>query len=171
MRYLLTLLIATSICFSSFAQKEIDYKIKGFRDFIWGTELSEMVVDNEQANFIKIDKEKDGEYYVLPNENLLIGNVLLTSIEYVFSKKDDRFYKVVLSGKKEDAEQMNFIVDFKYGDNVNEDSKDDKIIKQWIVENVIITMKDYTFNKFELVIESDWEAAEAYRKNTNVADF
>ena len=171
MKYLFTILFATSLCFTSFAQEEIDYKIKGFRTFVWGTELTEMMLDDEQANFIKIEKEKDGEYFVLPNESLIIGNLLLTSIEYVFSKKDDRFYKVVLSGKKEDADQMNFIVDFKYGDNVNEDIKDDKIVKQWVIQNVTITMKEYTFNKFELVIESDWEAAEAYRKNTSVADF
>ncbi len=171
MKNIITLLLSFTIL--SFAVAQEGKKIEGFRSFEWGQEIQEMKVNGEVANFIKIDKEKekDGDYYVLADENLVIGNVLLKQIEYVFSKKDGKFFKVILEGKKEDVDQMNFIVDYKYGSNLNEDSKDDKVIKEWIINNVTITMQDYKFNKFYLTLESDWEAAEAFRKNTNVNDF
>lgn len=169
MKNIITLFLAVSILSLS-AQTS---NIEGFRSFTWGQELTEMKIDGEVANFIKIDKdlEKDGDYYILTDENLLIGNVLLKNIEYVFSKKDGKFYKVVLTGKKEDVEQMSFIVDYKYGDSINEDEKDNQTIKQWLINNVNIILKDYTLHKFELMIESNWEAAEAFRKNTSVDDF
>lgn len=172
MKHIITLFIAISLFATSYAQTE-KAKVEGFRSFKWGEEMSEMKVNGELANFIKMDKEntKDGDYYILADENLMIGNVRLGSIEYVFSKKDGKFFKVVLTGKKADSEQMNFIVDYKYGENANEDAKDDRVIKEWIINNVTITMKDFTLHKFELILKSDWEAAEAYRKNTNVSDF
>jgi len=172
MKYIIILFLTINIFSYSFAQ-DAEKKIEGFRSFEWGQELSEMKVNGEVANFIKIDtdKEKDGDYYILAEENLMIGNILLKNIEYVFSKKDGKFYKVVLTGKKEDVEQMTFIVDYKYGENLNEDKKDDQVIKQWLINNVTITLKDFNLHKFELLLESDWEAAEAFRKNTSVEDF
>ena len=172
MKQIVTLFLTVSLFANVFAQED-KTKIEGFRSFTWGQEITEMKVNGEVANFIKMEKEKekDGDYYILADENLKIGNVMLKNIEYVFSKKDGKFFKVVLNGKKADSEQMNFIVDYKYGENLNEDAKDDKVIKEWIVNNVTITMKDYNLHKFELTIESDWEAAEAFRKNTNVSDF
>ena len=153
MKYIITLFVAISLFASANAQTKAT-KVEGFRDFKWGEEMSEMKVNGELANFIKMDKEKekDGDYYILADENLMIGNVLLNSIEYVFSKKDGKFFKVVLTGKKTDAEQMNFIVDYKYGENANEESKDDRVIKEWIIKNVSITMKDFTLHKFELIL-------------------
>jgi len=167
--FILLLLIGTF----SFSNAQNKGKIEGFRSFKWGQEINEMKIDGEVANFIKTDseKEKDGDHYILADENLVIGNVLLKQIEYVFSKKDGKFYKVILTGKKEDVEQMTFIVDYKYGNNLNEDKKDDQVIKQWLVDNVTITLKDFNLHKFFLILESDWEAAEAFRKNTNVNDF
>lgn len=165
--------IVAILCFTStiFAQENETSKIDGFRTFKWGQILEEMTKDGEQPNFIETEKLKDGAYYILAEENLMIGNVLLSGINYVFSKKDDKFFKVVLTGKKIDVEQMQFIVDYKYGEHVNETERDDKIIMQWIVEDVTITLIDYKYNKFELILESNWEAVQAFKKNTNVSDF
>ena len=171
MKYIFTLITIFAMTFSTFAQNDADQKIKGFRSFDWGQIMEEMKVNGEEPNFIQTEKMKDGKYFILAEENLVIGNVLLTGIQYVFSKKDDKFYKAILTGKKEDVEQMNFIVDYKYGGNLNIDEKDGKVIKQWIVDNVTIILTDFEFNTFELTIESDWEAAEAFKKNTNVTDF
>jgi len=170
MKYIITLFLTVGLF--SFSNAQVS-KVEGFRTFKWGQEVSEMKVEEEVANFIKIDtdKEKDGDYYILADENLVVGNILLKKIEYVFSKKDGKFYKVILTGKKDDVDQMSFIVDYKYGDNLNEDKKDNKVIKEWLINNVSIILRDFNLHKFELVIESDWEAAEAFRKNTNVNDF
>lgn len=161
-------------CFTTvmFAQERSSAKIEGFRSFEWGQKLEDMTTeDGDAPNFIPIEKLKDGSYYIIANENLNIGNVLLTSINYVFSRKDDKFYKVVLTGKKEDVEQMKFIIEYKYGKSQNDTQKDDKQLKQWLIQNVNMVLTDYDFKKFELTIESNWEAAEAFKKNTNVTDF
>lgn len=172
MKQIITLFFALFLMTNIYAQSDAK-KIKGFRSFEWGQELSEMKKDGEAANFIKMeaDKDKGGDVFILAGENLMLGNVLLTSVEYVFSKKDNKFFKVILTGKKADTEQMDFIVDYKYGSFKNEDTKDDFVIKQWIVENVTVSLKEFSLHKFELSISSDWEAAEAFRKNTSVSDF
>lgn len=171
MKHILTLLLLVGFASANFAQEDSPTKIEGFRTFEWGLKLDEMMKDGEQPNFIETEKLKDGTYYVLAEENLMIGNVLLSGINYVFSKKDDKFFKVVLTGKKIDVEQMQFIVDYKYGEHLNETIKDDKVIMQWIVEDVTITLVDHKYNKFELILESNWEAVQAFKKNTNVSDF
>ena len=66
---------------------------------------------------------------------------------------------------------MDFIVDYKYGQHVNEAIDDDKISKQWIVADVTLSLFNFNYNKFEFELLSDWEAAEAYKKNTSVTDF
>jgi hypothetical protein len=172
MKYIITFAILfLSIYSPVLAQEDKNMKVKGFRSFEWGKTINELAELDTEINFIEMAKQKDGIYYILAAENLVLGNVMLNNIQYVFSKKDDKFYKTVLTGKKEDVEQMLFIVEYKYGKHLNEDVKDDKIIKQWLIDNVTITLIDYTFNTFELIIESNWEAAEAFKKNTNVTDF
>jgi hypothetical protein len=42
---------------------------------------------------------------------------------------------------------------------------------QWLVRDVTFTLKQYEFLRFELIIESSWQDAEAYKKNTSVKDF
>lgn len=171
MKHLFLLLFSSLILGQSVAQNKLDEKrIKDFRKMEWGKSIDELSTNGELV-FIETAKEKDGTYYVLADENLIIGNVSLTKIEYVFSKKDDKFYKVILTGRKADVEQMKFIVDYKYGTHSNENVTDNNVVKEWLVSNVKIMLNDFAYNKFTLVIESDWEAVEAYRKNTNVSDF
>jgi hypothetical protein len=150
-------------------------RIEGFRDFIWGTHVDSVYSKDNLVQFTKVERndsnEKDGNYYTLKGDNMIIGNVVLTQIYYVFSKKDNRLFKVLMEGRKDDTEQMRFIVDHKYGKSVNDGALDDKIIKQWLIRDVYITLREFSFNKFELELKSDWQAAEAYKKNTNVADF
>lgn len=171
MKHLFLLLFSSLILGQSIAQNKMDEKrIKDFRKMEWGKSIDELSTNGELI-FIETVKEKDGTHYVLADENLIIGNISLTKIEYVFSKKDDKFYKVILTGRKADVEQMKFIVDYKYGTHSNENVTDDNVVKEWLVSNVKIMLNDFAYNKFTLVIESDWEAVEAYRKNTSVTDF
>ena len=156
------------------AQSEMT-RIEGFRDFTWGEHVDSVFRNGEQVKFLASDRddenENDGNYYKIKNDNLLIGNVLLTDIYYVFSEEDDRLFKVLMVGRKMEVEQMEFIVDYKYGKQVNEDVIDDKILKQWVITDVTISLVDFAYNKFELELKSDWKAAAAYAKNTNVNDF
>ena len=102
---------------------------------------------------------------------MTLGSITLTNIYYVFSEGTNKLYKVLLEGKKADVEQMDFIVDYKYGQHVNEAIDDDKISKQWIIVDVTLSLYNFNYNKFEFELLSDWEAAEAYKKNTSVTDF
>ena len=43
--------------------------------------------------------------------------------------------------------------------------------RQWIVADVTLSLYNFNYNKFEFELLSDWEAAEAYEKNTSVTDF
>lgn len=149
--------------------------IEGFRDFYWGQHVDSIFREGEKVNFSKVERngvqEQDGNYYVINGENLKIGAIDLTQIYYVFSSKDNRLFKVLIEGRKKDTDQMRFIVDYKYGERVNEAAKDDKVIKQWIIRDVYITLREYTHNKFDLELKSDWQAAQAFKKNTSVEDF
>lgn len=157
----------------SSAQTDLS-RIEGFRDFKWGSHVDSIMRDGQQVVFTpatKVDLLNGGKFYTLAYDNLSLGSLELNNIYYVFSDKTNRLYKVILEGKKKDVEQMDFIVDYKYGDHVNEAIDDDKISKQWIVADVTLSLFNFNYNKFEFELASDWEAAEAYKKNTSVSDF
>ncbi len=156
-----------------FAQNDMN-RIEGFRDFVWGSHVDSIFRDGEQVVFTpatKVDLLNGGKFYTLPNDDMTLGSITLTNIYYVFSEATNKLYKVLLEGKKADVEQMDFIVDYKYGQHVNEAIDDDKISKQWIIVDVTLSLYNFNYNKFEFELLSDWEAAEAYKKNTSVTDF
>lgn len=172
MKYILSLVLAVGLLTS---KAQIDQeRIEGFRDFEWGTHVDSVMREGSPVIFTpadKVDILKGGKFYTLNDDNLYIGSIKLSQIYYVFSDKTNKLYKVVLEGKKADVEQMDFIVDYKYGKHVNEAIDDDKISKQWIVADVTLSLYNFNYNKFEFELLSDWEAAEAYKKNINVTDF
>lgn len=172
MKKIITLLFVVSLVYSN-AQGALE-RIEGFRDFTWGSHVDSVYSNGNKVTFTpanKVDLLNGGKFYTIPNENLMIGSVKLTNIYYVFSDKTNRLYKVILEGKKQDVEKMDFIVDYKYGKHVNELIDDDKVSKQWIVADVTLSLYNFNYNKFEFELLSDWEAAEDYKKNTNVMDF
>lgn len=172
MKQLLTILFLAGFTIINAQIKQT--RIDGFRDFKWGSHVDSLDRSGEPVMFIpatKVDLLNGGKFYTLPQENLVLGSIVLTNIYYVFSDKTDKLYKVVLEGKKSDVESMDFIVDHKYGEHVNEAVDDDKISKQWIVADVTLSLYNFNYNKFEFELLSDWEAAEAYEKNTSVTDF
>lgn len=172
MKQLMTILFVATLTLTT-AQSDVA-RIEGFRDFQWGSHVDSIMRDGEAVVFTpatKVDLLNGGRFYTLPQENLMLGSIMLTNIYYVFSESTDKLYKVILEGKKSDVEQMDFIVDYKYGEHVNEAIDDDKISKQWIVADVTLSLYNFNYNKFEFELLSDWEAAEAYKKNTNVMDF
>lgn len=173
MKKIITLLFVAGLLFTT--AQVVPERIEGFRDFTWGSHV-DSVYTNAGTKVIftpanKVDLLNGGKFYTIMNDNLLIGSVQLTNIYYVFSDKTNRLYKVILEGKKQDVDQMDFIVDYKYGKHVNELVDDDKVSKQWIVADVTLSLYNFNYNKFEFELLSDWEAAEAYKKNTNVNDF
>ena len=151
----------------AFAQEP---NITSFRGIAWGAYRDSIVIKGKKVEFVKDKNSLTKNAYTIPNDDMMIGSVKLTKLDYIFDD-DTRLIKVFMEGTKDQAEQMKFILDFKFGEHKNESKVDDVSYKQWLVKNVTFTLGEYSQRKFELKIESNWQATEAYKKNTNVDDF
>jgi hypothetical protein len=136
----------------------------------WGAHRDSIFIKGNKVSFVKDKSSLIRNAYSIPNDDMKIGNVKLTKLLYIFNE-DDRLIKVYMEGTKDQAEQMKFILDYKFGEHKNESKVDNVSYKQWLVKNVTFTLGEYDFIKFEVKIESNWQASEAYQKNTNVDDF
>ncbi len=168
-KLLLVLLVIPSVMFVA-AQSKEGASVTDFRDIYWGSKLDSAYRDGQKLEFIKDRSLNVKNAFVLKGDPLNIGNVRLNKLAYIFND-DNRFYKVFCEGPKEDSEQMKFILKFKFGEHVNERTVDGVAMYQWLVRDVTFTLKQYEFLRFDLTIESSWQDAEAYKKNTNVKDF
>jgi hypothetical protein len=152
------------------AQQTENQTVNMFRNIPWGTHRDSISVDGVKLEFTKDKTSLLKNSYTVVNDNMSIGNVRLTKINYIFND-ENRFIKVLLEGPKEDAEQMKFILDYKFGVHKNESKVDNVSYKQWLVKDVTFTLGVFEFMRFEVKIESNWQASEAYKKNTSVDDF
>ncbi len=167
----LLLVVCLFQAFSSFAQLPAEQtNVTMFRNIPWGSHRDSIFVDGVKQDFVKDKSALSKNTYMIINDNMTIGNVRLNKINYIFND-DGRFTKVLFEGPKEDAEQMKFILDYKFGTFKNESKVDNISYKQWLVKDVTFTLGVYEFMKFEVKIESNWQASIAYKKNTSVDDF
>jgi hypothetical protein len=167
------LFLFCSICllsFYSFAQNKEGGSVTDFRKIYWGARLDSIYRDGQKLEFIKDRSTNLKNAFVLRGDPMNIGNVRLNKLVYIFND-ENRFIKVYIEGPKEDFEQMKFILKYKFGEHVNERTLDGVTLYQWLVRDVTFTLKQYDFLRFELIIESSWQDAEAYKKNTSVNDF
>ncbi|MFN8309010.1 MAG: hypothetical protein U0T73_03520 [Chitinophagales bacterium] len=168
MQKIALLFTALLFAFSAFSQE--DNNVTAFRGMPWGAFRDSMYVNGKKIDFSKDKSSLQRNAYIINNDNMTIGNVKVTRINYIFND-ENRFVKVYVEGPKDDAEQMKFILDYKFGAHKNESRVDNVNYKQWLVKDVTFTLGEYEFLKFELKIESNWQASEAYKKNTTVEDF
>ncbi len=162
--------ILFAVAFISSHAQTADQSITRFRNIPWGTHKDSIFVNGKKQEFLKDKNSMIRNAYMVINDNMTIGNVRLTRINYIFND-EGRFIKVYAEGVKEDAEQMRFILEYKFGAYKNESKVDNINYKQWIVRDVVFTLGVMDRGNFELKIESNWQASEAYRRNTSVEDF
>ncbi len=141
-----------------------------FRNVLWGTPIDSVWRNGKKLEFIKDKNSLFKNAYYLNGDDMTIGTVKLDRVLYIFND-DNRFYRVFLSGSYEQLEQMKFILTYKFGDYRNESFVDDSHIMQWLIKDVTFTLKEVNKSRFELTIESNWQASEDYKKNTSVDDF
>lgn len=141
-----------------------------FRNIYWGTKIDSVYRDGRKLEFIKDKSSLLKDAYYLPGDDQMIGAVRLDRVLYIFND-ENRFYKAFLQGSVDQAEQMKFILTYKFGDFRNESYVDDSHIMQWLIKDVTFTLKEIAKSRFELTIESSWKASEDYKKNTSVNDF
>jgi hypothetical protein len=144
--------------------------VLSFRKIIWGSKKDSVYRDGKKLEFVKDKNSLIKNAYSLPGEDMGIGAVKLDKILYIFND-ENRFYKVFMQGTIDQAEEMKFILTYKYGDYQHESFVDDTHIMQWNVKDVTFTLREVTKSRFELTIESNWQASADYKKNTSVDDF
>lgn len=153
----------------SFAGAESD-AVLDFRKIFWGVSIDSCWRDGKKIEFIKDRQSLIKNAYSITGDDMFIGAVKCDKILYLFND-ESRFYKVFVQGSLEQTESMKFILNYKFGDFKNESFVDDSHIMQWLVKDVTFTLKEITRSRFELTIESSWQASEDYKKNTSVDDF
>ncbi len=154
-------------CFAYSAENEA---VIEFRKILWGSAKDSIWRDGKKLEFTKDKNSMIKNACSLMNDDMTIGSVKLDKVLYIFND-DNRFYKVYLQGPIEQAEQMKFILTYKFGDYKNESFVDDSHIMQWLVKDVTFTMKEINKSHFEVTIESNWKATVDYKRNTSVDDF
>ena len=168
MKKFLLALTMLSMAFTAFSAE--NQAVLDFRKIFWGSNRDSIYRDGKKLDFIKDKNALIKNAYSLNNDDMTIGAVKLDKVLYIFND-DNRFYKVFLQGSIDQLEQMKFILTYKFGDFRNESFVDDSHIMQWLVKDVTFTLKEITKSRFELTIESNWQASADYKKNTSVEDF
>lgn len=161
----LYLLISASV----FSAAESD-AVLDFRNIFWGVSKDSCYRDGQKIEFIKDRQSMLKNAYYIQNDDPMIGAVKTDRILYLFND-ENRFYKVFVQGPVDVAEQMKFILTYKFGDFKNESWVDDRHIMQWLIKDVKFTLTEVVKSRYELTIESNWQASEDYKKNTSVDDF
>ena len=165
------LLLAISLlCFAQMGFSAESEAVLNFRKVFWGSQKDSVYRDGKKLDFVKDKGSLMKNAYTLTGDDMTIGAVKLDKILYIFND-ENRFYKVFLQGSVDQVEEMKFILTYKYGDYRNESFVDDSHIMQWLVKDVTFTLKEIAKSRFELTIESNWQASSDYKKNTSVDDF
>lgn len=170
MQKVLTVLLVCLLGASAFSQSKDGASVTDFRGIIWGAKLDSITLNGQKVEFIKDRSMNLKNAFVVKGDPMNIGNVRLNKLVYIFND-ENRFTKVYIEGPKEDFAQMKFILNYKFGERANERAVDGVTMYQWLVRDVTFTLKEYEYLRFELTIESSWQDAEAYKKNTSVKDF
>ena len=141
-----------------------------FRNIFWCVTKDSCWRDGKKVEFVKDRQSLLPNAYAITGDDLMIGSVKCDKVLYLFNE-ENRFYKVFVQGSVDQTEGMKFILTYKFGDPKNESVVDDTHIFQWLIKDVVFTLKEITKSRFELTIESNWQASEDYKKNTSVDDF
>ena len=168
MKKLLVAIALLGMTYSGFSAES--EAVLDFRKIYWGAPKDSISRDGKKVDFQKDRNSLIKNAYTIPNDDLTIGAVKLDRVLYIFND-ENRFNKVFLTGSMEQAEQMKFILTYKFGDFRNESFVDDRHIMQWLIKDVTFTLKEISKSRFELTIESSWQKGEDYKKNTSVDDF
>ncbi len=153
--------------FSSVAESDA---VLDFRNIFWGVSKDSCYRDGQKIEFVKDRQSMLKNAYYINGDDPMIGAIKTDRILYLFND-ENRFYKVFVQGAVELTEQMKFVMTYKFGDFKNESWVDDRHIMQWLVKDVKFTLTEVAKSRFELTIESNWQASEDYKKNTSVDDF
>ncbi|MDX5320566.1 MAG: hypothetical protein LPK45_05675 [Bacteroidota bacterium] len=151
------------------------YVLADFRGVKWGSHIDSVIRDGVKLNFIKSNDVAEKNAYVLAEDELMLGTVLLDKVYYIFNKQG-RFTGVLLIGKRNIDEkkqfgEMKYILTYKFGDAELREVPG-AIQYYWMVDDVRITLDDQESQGiFTVEFFSDYERTESKRINMQVDDF
>lgn len=146
--------------------------VEDFRGLKWGTLFEEVSFDDtRETNLIyRGGNGEIGKYYVRKDEDLTIGTVLLEDIYYVFDGQN-RFYKVVINGKASANEDMEYVLQKRFGKADKRYRRSPKFIRRWEINDVNIIFSEQRSKDFVLQIESKADVKTYVDINSNITDF
>lgn len=157
---------------SSTASTGDTYILTDFRDIKWGTHIDSVIrEDGTRMEFVKSTEYGDKNAYYIPNDDMMIGTVVLKNLYYVFND-NGRFVGVVMMGDSKHLGEMKYILVNKFGQPENTEEGASSKLYHWTVDDVRISLTSENINKvFTAEFTSDYELSESKRVNRNVDDF
>ena len=146
--------------------------LSAFRGIKWGTHLDSVYINDQKAKFVKTSDlgKKEPNTYVMENEDLTIGTVILTKIYYVFNY-DSALTKVLLLAPKNKFGEMKYIVAYKFGEPQFSDM-DNGYEFFWDLDDCRVSqtfVNDLDF--FTVEFASDFNISNSKKVNREVEDF
>ncbi|MDX1666287.1 MAG: hypothetical protein R3350_03615 [Saprospiraceae bacterium] len=174
LKYSINLLIGLALIFMFpvFGTSQIQGNIEGFRGLQWGTHVDSVTIHGEEVEmelYTTTDMNKE-KLYRLEEEDLTIGTAELNDIYYVFDDQD-RFFRVIINGKADYNEDMEFILQNKFGPADMRFRKNGKFVRNWTLKDVSLIFEESRTKDFTVIIESDRDERDFYQINTQVDDF
>lgn len=152
-----------------------NYILADFREIKWGSHIDSIYRDGNKLTFKKAPEMADKNAYILENEDMMVGTVLLKNLYFMFNGKG-RFTGVMMIGQREMSEkkqigEMKYILTYKFGDPELREIPN-AIQYYWMVDDVRITLNDEeSVGLFTVEFFSDYERSESKKQNMNVDDF
>ena len=145
-------------------------EIEGFRDINWGTHKDSVVRDGQKITLAKSQDVNDTNAFTIPGEDMMVGTVMLQSINYMFDGSN-RFSRLIMKGNSKDLGAMKYIINNKLSaPDVKEVSGGFQYL--WVTDDVRIYLTDYRDQGFFTVeFVSDYQLAAQRKINQNVKDF
>jgi hypothetical protein len=152
-------------------QTKLTYSCPDFREIKWGSNRDSISIDGQKVTLVKASPRIDTAAYIIPDDNMKIGTVILNSILYYFNT-NQQFIKVKLLGKAEQLSEMKYILTSKYDAPVVNNIVGGTQFVWSNIDEVKVTMTYYTdLDFFTVEFYSDFDINESKRINKSVSDF
>lgn len=151
--------------------KENAYIFADFRDIKWGEHIDSIYKGEVKVTFVKSTEYGDKNAYIILDDDMNIGTVLLSNIFYIFNE-DDRFVGVIMMGQSKQFGEMRYILINKFGAPHKEDETVSSKKYFWTIDDVRISLSNENISKkFTVDFTSDYDINKSKTINREVDDF
>jgi len=144
--------------------------VKDFRGISWGTPRTDMPFELKKAGMRQRSELAGQSLYSRPGEDLTIGTATLKNIYYGFDEKQ-RLNLVVLEGTPESNEDMEYILQQRFGKADGRVRRRGKFTRGWSVGRVDIVFTESRSKDYTVILEANKDDDAFYEINTNIEDF